>query len=975
MHKSGVRALVGCFVVAAATIASVCSATAILSEKNHVISLDGKWRFKLEQKSTGTKEQLRTHAARPIITPAHPEPFQTLDYREDNSWHDINVPGNWEMEGYSPATYDQPDNAIGLYRLVFEVPADWKGRIVKINFDGVQNGAEVFLNGQPVNVEEPSWNRSNYHEAGFDPFQADLTPAVRFGQKNLLAIRVTKNTKSADLDSGDYFLLGGVYRPVTLFSVPTTHIQDFAVRTKLLPAGKAELSVLVDVAAPEQGEKVRMQLEGSDPMELAPDAHGHVELIREISNPKLWSAEHPNLYQLSLDLRDAQGRGTEHIAKRIGLREVSIKDGMLLVNGTRVKLTGICRHDLDAKLGSALNEKAWRKDLALMKAANVNAIRTSHYPYGSGFYDLCDEMGFYVADEIAACWCPTDTDELTSAFKQRARETVMRDRNHPSVIIWAVGNENKKGKNNRLAADEIRKLDPTLPRLVSWHDVEESGGELDDAHYTDPKDIGRANAEPRRKQTPKIYLENPNNWELRNGADYGCADRWAAVLDRTWNEVWKDDHIPGSFLWEWKDRAVADKCPEKLWDFTPSTGINLVKVKGICDGFSNPRAWYYHVKMVYAPIKVDLQPRVADGEVTIQAENHYSFTDLSQIKTTWHLRKDGRDLQSASTRLALAPLTSGSLRLELPKSALAKADSLRVDFDQPDGTNVVTYDLRLRPERDSKPNLASPQTAGLAFPHLNLKSVDFGKNASGWRSAYRHPGHLVSIAVQRASEPATTSVVLNEAALYSMPLADVKTMEADIVLGDDLTTKPSGHVRTIFTDGRFSYQVNWMRNKTDIQELGWAFEMPKSCDRFSWHRQAYWSYYPQSHVGRPEGTATPDSAVGDVTKITRPDAFDFNSTKYDCDWATLTGTDGSGVGVTFAPDARHHCRADSTADGKRILIVNKQCSPPRDISSGIVRDYYLMLERGSKAAGSFMVGTVGRDHTQAASAQRTGRSG
>ena len=146
-------------------------------------------------------------------------------------------------------------------------------------------------------------------------------------------------------------------------------------------------------------------------------------------------------------MKDARGDTAETVSKRIGIREVTITNGVLLVNGVPVKLAGVCRHDVFPSEGTAVGPELWRKDITLMKGANINAIRTSHYPYGAGFYDLCDELGMYVADELPYCWCPTDTDVLKSAFEQRARETVRRDKNHPSVILWTIGNENKAGQN------------------------------------------------------------------------------------------------------------------------------------------------------------------------------------------------------------------------------------------------------------------------------------------------------------------------------------------------------------------------------------------------------------------------------------------------------------------------------------------------------------------------------------------------
>ena len=956
------------------------AADVIPADPAHVKSLDGTWRFKLEQKGELQAPANFNAGVHPIVLPQKFEPFETLTYKEDATWHDLKVPANWEMAGFSPATYNQPDNAIGLYRLSFDVPAEWKDRIVKLNFDGVQNGAEVYLNGQPVAVDEASWGRTNYHEGGWNAFQVDLTPAVKFGEKNLLALRVYKNTKSVDMDSGDFFLLGGVHRTVTLFSIPKMHVQDMAVRTKLLDGGKAEVRVELIVASPADGLSATMTLDGQQPVQASSDKAGHLELVQVLDKPHLWSAEHPNLYNISIEL--TQGGATiEHLASRMGVRELTIKDGVLLLNNVPIKLAGMCRHDCYATLGTALNEEVWRKDIEMMKAANVNAIRTSHYPYGSKFYDLCDELGMYVADEIAACWCPTDDETLAPMFAQHARELVRRDKNHPSVIIWAVGNENKPGKNNKVAADEIRKIDTTRPRLVSWRNAEQADVELDDAHYTPPAEVARANREPRRSRFPKTYLENPNMWEERNGADYGCLDAWAPILDRVWREVIEDDHVPGTFLWEWQDRAVTDQCPTKLYDFFPATGINLVKVKGLVDAWRNPRADLYHVKMAYAPIKVGLEAQVASSKVIVHAVNYYSFTDLSELTTTWKLLKDGKEVFSKDGHPALPPRTRGELTLDVPPEALSTADVLRVSFERsaagaptggieahegstppvgaPAALNVATYDLRLKPEADTAPKLNSAALADVKFPTFNFIPVTAGRNEIGWKTSVRHPGRLVNITIEPAdSSSLGATPVESEAKLYATPLKSVRAMDADVILSDDPAAKLWGHVRVDHDAGHFTWRIGWTGDKQDMQELGWIFKLPASDNHFSWHRQAYWSYYPADHVGRPSGTATPDSMKVDITKITRPDAFDFNSTKYNCDWATLTDASGNGFGVRCTADDRQQCRAGAADRGEYLLVVNEVCAPPRDISSNVVPELYFTLEKNAQRGGEFFVGQV-----------------
>jgi len=915
-----------------------------------VVPLDGTWRFKLEQAPAPPRFLGVSERPIPIDYPATPEPFYRTDYREDTNWHELSVPGNWEIAGFSPATYNQPDNASGLYRLRFEVPVRWKGRLVRINFDGVQNGCELWCNGQPVPVDECSWGRTNYHESGWTAWQADLTPAIKFGQRNLLALRVTKNTKSIDCDTGDFFLLGGVYRPVTLFSVPSSHIRDLTIRTTLRPDDQAELCVLVQLSQAISGAKVTMRLEGQAPVEGEPDANGLVKLTQVVAQPKLWSAEFPNLYALAIELKTPEGRVTERLARRVGIREVSIQNGILLVNHVPVKLAGICRHEIYPPLGNALNADVWRKDLELMKAANFNAVRTSHYPYGSGFYDLCDEMGFYVLDEEPFCWVNCDDPALTPAFEQRARETVRRDKNHPCVVIWGIGNENSPGRNNTLAAHITGETDPTRPRLVSCQRAQDGGAdvEFDDAHYVTPHQIHQAEHDRRRAQWPMIYTENPNVWDVRNGPDYGSLDLWAPVIVRTWEELWQDDHVSGTFLWEWQDRAVADRCPTKYYYFDPTTGIELVKVKGVVDGFRNPRPEYYHIKMAQCPIVLGGKPEIEPDGVVVQLTNRYSFTDLLALRVKWQLRKGFRTVARGPADLKMQPRSHGPIRLGLPAKALDEADALKLEFDHPGGWNVLTCELVLKPIDNPVPRVKITQA--LPFPRFNLVTGKIVPDNKGWRRLERVTGQLTNVIVQRKGG---TAGPIEPAALAALTLAEVETLEAEVLLQP--SEPPAGRLRAQLSNGELSYSLSWTAPKTDVYELGWIFAAPEGARRFSWDRQPLWSYYPPKHIGRATGMATPESAHVALTKVDRADAFDFDSTKFNCNWATLTDAGGRGLCVVFPSDQREHVRGGLEPNGNCSLVVNRCYSPPRDISSAIVPDLYSVLKSGDQISARFSI--------------------
>lgn len=920
-------------------------AAVIPADSKYVRSLDGTWRFKLEQPGADGSQPRKLGQRDPITTPATFEPFYMLDYTEDRKWNDLPVPSNWEMVGFSPATYCEPDNASGFYRKWFEVPASWKGRRVLVNFDGVQNGAEIWLNGRPVNVSEPSWGRMNYHESGWTAWQADLTPAVRFGEKNLLALRVTKNTVSCDLDTGDYFFLGGIHRAVTLFSVPEMHVEDLTVTTPLLPGGQAEVRAQVKVSGGQPA--VVMQLEGFQPVQAKVNGDRIAQLIQAVDDPRLWSAEHPNLYRLTVEMKDAQGQTTESISRKVGIRQITIEDGIFKVNGQPVKLAGICRHDIYPTKGSAVDEEVWKKDLTLMKESNINAVRTSHYPYGSRFYDLCDEMGFYVVDELPYCACPTDTKELTPAFLQRARETIARDKNHPCVVIWAIGNENRPGINQKIVADKVKELDPTRPRLNSWLDAKENGVEFNDRHYTSYGDMEKQAIASAKNNLPMIYLENPNVWDVRNGADYGCLDAWGRVLGRCWDVTWKHDNIPGIFPFEWQDRAVCDKFPQKPYEYDPATGVQYVKTKGLVDGWRTPRPDLYQVKMVYSPIVIAREADLTSkpGYAVLSATNRYSFTNLSEIDAEWVLLRNGAAVKKGAAHFDLAPMATG--KIELPIPAGVSADVLRIAFDHPGGWNVVTYQFDLvKREAPKLPTMSATLPVGLKFPKLNVVVCSIENDQYKWRRPVRVHGMLVNV----MAEPAIVGD------LSDQPIAAIRSVDADIAL-DNAPGKIVGKLHAQLADGKFSYRIVWSGENADIQELGWAFEMPGAFDHFSWKREAPWSYYPSTYIGRSEGTALPDSAKVNNTKLARPDAFDFNSTKYDCDWASLTDARGHGLRVEFTADQRHHCKGGFGQDGAYRLIVNRQVSPPRDYSSGQVPEMYMLLKADNSVQGSFYVGS------------------
>lgn len=916
---------------------------AIPADVNDSISLAGTWRFYLENTNYnfGTPPN--------VVLPPPIQPFQQTNYVEVAGWSNLVVPGNWEMAGFSPCTYYVPDHTCGLYRHWFQIPASWQGRRVYIYFDGVLDGAEIWLNGQPVPVNEPSWGINNYHESGWTGFQVDLTSAANFGTSNLLAVRVIKNTPSNDLDTGDYFFLGGIDRPVTLYSVPQTNFEDVQVNTYLTNNNNANVQVTADVPFGNTSTPVSMIFNGQETDSYA--TNGTAVLTQTINQPKLWSAEFPNLYPLVVELKDTNGNITETFTNQVGIRQLTITNGVLYLNGARVKFAGVGDHDSSPTNGSAVDLNFWYNELKMMKAANIDAIRTCHYPYDSALYEAADELGMYVSDELPYCWCSPETPaaNFTPAFVQRAQETIRRDRNHPSVVIWAIGNENSAGNNLQVVANLVHSLDPTRPRLVSTFNASQYGTELSDAHYPSISGMQSDAANAASTGHPFIFLENPNTWDERLGADPGMYEDWGLCMQRVWNVCIASNTIPGTFPFEWSDRAVQD--PNSAASYTndnaqllyyfPSTGIRLLKLKGMVDSFRNLRPSVYELQMIYSPVQISNSLTVTSGQVSFPVQNRYSFTDLSYLTTEWQLERNGQIIGSGSTNLEMPPLTNGMVQISVPANALSYADTIRLDFVHPGGNDVYAYQFALS-NLPASSVMSTNLPAGLPIPLFNLITQTNYGDPVYWEDSIRFPASLTSVVL---TPPGATT------------LAQLNSLSATVIGGIN-GTQVLGTIQASYTNNLFSYTLHWTGPSWPVQEVGWTFQMPANYTNFSWNRVGRWTVYPDYDIGRVSGTATPASTNVDITDMDIPNAFDFNSTKYNCNCASLTSAAGDGLMLQFSPQQLFHCRAGATTNGLGyILTANQQVSPANDINANDVPDLFMTLSSGNVLQGSFSVGS------------------
>ena len=400
--------------------------------------------------------------------------FSAPDFVPAAGWKPIVVPGHWELQGFAEPKYGMDLIAgIGLYRRTFQVPAAWTGQRVFLHFDGVLYGFDAWVNGRKIG----SW------ASAYNPVAFDITDALKAGADNVLAVQVSTRSHGWEFDVNDCWGLSGIYRDVTLFAVPVAHFTDCTARTKLNPDGSATLTVSTLTNAP-TGISGRLLAPDGRLVSTLAFATGKLtgaEATLQLEHPQLWTAETPALYTLELALASGQ-----QLAEKIGLREVTIADGVLKLNGQPIKLRGVDHHDIWPVNGRVATEELMRHDLELMRAANINFIRTSHYPPHPRLLELCDELGFYVMDEVPFGF---GENHLTDPAYQddlyvRARATVRRDRDRASVIVWSVGNENPNTPLTIATARRVKELDPTRPVCFP-----QEGGYFA-PHYTElPPDI------------------------------------------------------------------------------------------------------------------------------------------------------------------------------------------------------------------------------------------------------------------------------------------------------------------------------------------------------------------------------------------------------------------------------------------------------------------------------------------------------
>lgn len=594
---------------------------------------------------------------------AQPWDFYCTAGRNSGVWTKIPVPSCWETRGFGAYDYGvelRPSKRMplmppapaeqGLYRREFTVPAEWRGRTVRLVFEGVLTDTEVKLNGQSAGP---------VHQGGFYPFKYDVTPLLRFDGPNLLEVTVSKRSANASVNTaeriGDYWNFGGIFRPVRLEAFPEQFIDRVAIDARA--DGSFRADVFPGGVLP-AGTEIAVQIKSLDGAPVGPPASlavvsgsGPATLRLQVPAPATWSAETPRLYLAEFTLRaGSAGALTHAVTQRFGFRTFELRPNEgLYVNGRKITLKGVNRHSFRPETGRTLSLADNREDVHLLKEANMNAVRMSHYPPDAEFLDLCDEAGLYVLNELAGWQGCYDT----PTGRKLIEGLVSRDVNHPSILFWDNGNE---GGENTENDDEFAKHDPQArPVLHPWA---RSFRGMNTSHYREYAETVKFS------DGPDIFMPTEFLHGLFDGGHgAGLEDYWAVMGEKP--------HAAGGFLWVWADEVVARSDQggrlDARRDLAPD---GMVGPHGEKEGSFNT------VRDIWSPVQVPLRELPEDFSGTLPVRNRHDHLHLDAVTFEWRLMNFAPPgaLLHHRTLLAhgrfqgpdLAPRTDGELTIPLP---------------------------------------------------------------------------------------------------------------------------------------------------------------------------------------------------------------------------------------------------------------------------------------------------------------------
>lgn len=911
------------------------------------MNLSGKWKFHY---SASPKER--------------PEKFFLPEF-DISEWKEINVPGNWELQGYGIPLYvsqgytfpknipfiDCSLNAVGSYIKEFNLPYEWKGNRVFLHFEAGTPAMYIWLNGQKV----------GYSEVTKSPAEFDLTPYIRTGN-NYLAVEVYKYSDGSYLEDQDMWRLSGIERNVYLYCTPQCRIADFFVHADLgrnYKDGRFSVDILLKNFEENFSDyEIKWSLidrEGKTIISETKQIHlkaGDNKLFtsKYVPHPNLWSAETPYLYTYILSLKNKITGQSETVSCKTGFRKVEIQNGILKVNGQRIEIKGVNIHEHHYQNGHVVDDSTLLQDITLMKKYNINAVRMSHYPHCTRWYDLCDRYGLYVLDEANleshgmgfGRENPSYNTSWDNAHRDRVMRLIERDKNHPSVILWSMGNECSNGPIFHQLYREIKQKDPSRPIIFEQAGFE-NNTDIVSQMYPEIKQISDY-ARLKSPTRPYIMCEYAHSMGNSTGN-----------LQDIWDIIHSSPHMQGGFIWDWVDQGILskDESGREYWAYGGDLGSGIYRhkenfcINGLLFPNRKPYPALHEVKKVYQNIEFE----IADtSQNIICMYNRYNFTDLSEFDFKWILLLNGKEIKSGDLQVSAPPGDSVKVKLNLPYISSNQGNEYLLNMYAlnrdttlllPYGHEIASRQFYLTPNNyfthhtysGEKTEFTETDNAFI-LSSGNIKAVinkitgeltdyvfnntqllkrpvelnfwraptdnDYGCNFEISSNVWRCAGQNKKLKTLIAEEKKGTFIIKTE-----YLLSDVNSKYF-------LTY-------TFHPEGTLSINASWksLSLQPEMPRFGMLLTLPEQYDIFRWYGRGPWENYTDrntaSHIGLYESTVKEQ-----YVPYVRPQE---NGNKTDVRWLTLTDKNGTGIRI----------------EGLQPLSVSALPNRPEDFDPGLTR--------------------------------------
>ncbi len=962
------------------------------------VLLNGKWKFQYCEKPADRINE-----------------FYKINY-DVSSWNEIDVPGSWPLQGYdkplymnhpyefnvtNPYPYHVPTdwNPVGIYRRNFNVPGNWKNKRIVLHFGAVKSSFYVYVNGQKVGYSQDSKMQAEF----------DITPYVKVDSDNVLAVEVYRFSKGSYLEGQDMWRLAGIKRDVWLYATPPLFLQDFFIKSGL---GNDYKDGLLDVLFSLKNNHNRTEkaevsfslldqnnisiLEIKQSLKLKPKQILSGEINQIIKNCKQWNAETPNLYTLLIAVKNDDGT-TTYSSSKVGFRSIEIKNAQLLVNGQYIYVKGANRHEHHPKYGHYIPKETMERDVELIKQYNLNAIRTAHYPNDPYFYELCDQYGVYIVDEanieshglgaalqnVIDCSHHVACDPNWKAMHlDRMKRMFQRDKNHPSVILWSMGNECGDGANFVAGYGMLRELDPT--RFVQF----EQAGALPHTDIYCPMYMKAENmknyALAGNTSKPLILCEYAHAMgnSLGNFQDY-------------WDLIESYPVLQGGFIWDFVDQGIENtRNGQRFFEYGGGFGLEHIRNdaafcnNGLFNPDRTPNPHAYEARKVYQNIRVKNDPLGSKNQFLIV--NNNSFTNTNKYTCKWSVLKNGIPVERGTLKTSIAPLSSGWLTIPY-QTIISKDSDYFINFEfvteQAEGLLpenwVVAYDqiaiqsaTRTFSGSDSEGTLKCNETTNsimitsnrglqIAFDKFTGALSNYVFNGFDFVKSPMNPD-FYRVAIDNDDWDAINNCWLNtsekiksvDLTLEKEPVANMKDQFSSITVSvkyllvagnEPQQTIDFENVYTIYPGGkinvlnRFNPKYYNGEANMSIPRIGQVVQINGDLNQIKWYGRGPWENYSDRKTS---------ALVGVYSMQIKDLAYDYirpqeNGYRTDVGWLEISNEKGVGMRIEGMPKICFNAQYTSqknffTPEGKRIRYT---------VDMKREKDYYLNIDYRQKGVG------------------------